>query len=259
MRRKLVDECDAAARRSPGQQGKMKTILLVDDEAGVVNAWRRILRLEGCRVVTDSNGYAGFVIAREERPDLIITDRSVPIMDGVEFCRQLKLESELVRIPLILTSAAPLKHDDTELWDEFWQKPVAIETVRASLVRFFELFCLTNRGCAAWMSERSLQWAHRAVLWLEYSKRSRRPQKINLKFEDGFHPEVTDAIIQNIRVCHLGETTEIASKLSWLASDDTAFATGTDFSPISGLPIRSASITFIERIVVQDREHSCRT
>ncbi|SAL66635.1 response regulator receiver modulated metal dependent phosphohydrolase [Caballeronia udeis] len=65
---------------------QLKTILLVDDELSVVNAWKRILQLEGYRIVTATNGRAGLVAAREERPDLIITDRSMPIMDGVKFC-----------------------------------------------------------------------------------------------------------------------------------------------------------------------------
>ena len=119
----------------PGQHSEMKTILLVDDEPSVVRAWKRLLQLEGYRILTASDGDAGLVVAREERPDLIITDRSMPIVDGVEFCRQLKLEQALARIPLILTSADPLKSDDTMRWDEFWQKPVAIEKIKTSLLR----------------------------------------------------------------------------------------------------------------------------
>ncbi len=54
----------------------MKTILVVDDELSIVTAWKRVLQLEGYRVVTASNGREGLVAANEEKPDLIITDRS---------------------------------------------------------------------------------------------------------------------------------------------------------------------------------------
>ncbi|WP_408315781.1 response regulator [Paraburkholderia sp. RL17-347-BIC-D] len=92
-------------------------------------AWKRLLQFEGYRVLTASDGHSGLVVAREGRPDLIITGRTMPIMGGVEFCHQLKLEQALARIPLILISAGPLKSGDTTQWDEFWQKPVAIDTI----------------------------------------------------------------------------------------------------------------------------------
>jgi acetoacetyl-CoA reductase len=48
-------------------------------------------------------------------------------------------------------------------------------------------------------------------------------------------PEILDAIVQSIPMRRLGEVTEIASIVSWLASDEAAFATGADFSPNGGL------------------------
>jgi CheY-like chemotaxis protein len=113
----------------------MKTVLVVDDKLSIVTAWKRVLQLEGYRVVTASNGREGLVAANEEKPDLIITDRSMPIMDGVEFCRHLKLEREFARIPVILNSANPPGADDTVVWDGFWLKPVSMEMLLASVQR----------------------------------------------------------------------------------------------------------------------------
>ena len=48
-------------------------------------------------------------------------------------------------------------------------------------------------------------------------------------------PEILDAIVQSIPKRRLGEATEIASIVSWLASDEAAFATGADFSLNGGL------------------------
>jgi DNA-binding response OmpR family regulator len=107
----------------------------MDDERSIVNAWKRILQFEGYRVVTASNGREGLVAASGEKPDLIITDRSMRIMDGVEFCRHLKKERELSRIPVILTSADHPGPGDIVVWDEFWLKPVSIEVLLASVRR----------------------------------------------------------------------------------------------------------------------------
>ena len=122
-----------ARSRNLGQQGKEKTILLVDDDASIATAWKRIFQLEGYRVVTASDGHAGLVAANEERPDLIITDQSMPGMEGVEFCRQLKLE--LAQIPVILASANSPGPGDKVVWDDFWQKPVSVRTMVASIRR----------------------------------------------------------------------------------------------------------------------------
>jgi acetoacetyl-CoA reductase len=48
-------------------------------------------------------------------------------------------------------------------------------------------------------------------------------------------PEILDAIVHSIPVRRLGEASEIASIVSWLPSDDGAFATGADFSLNGGL------------------------
>jgi len=111
----------------------MKTVLVMDDERSVVTAWKRILQFEGYRVVTASNGLEGLVAAKQAKPDLIITDRSMTIMDGVEFCRHLRRKQELSRIPVILTSAERPGPGDTVIWDEFWLKPVSLEDLLASV------------------------------------------------------------------------------------------------------------------------------
>lgn len=113
----------------------MKTILVIDDEQCIVTAWKRVLQFEGYRVVTAGNGLDGLVAAKQAKPDLVITDRSMRIMDGVEFCRHLKRNCELSRIPVILTSADH-REPGVKVWDEFLLKPVSIEVLLAS-VRYF--------------------------------------------------------------------------------------------------------------------------
>jgi CheY-like chemotaxis protein len=73
----------------------MSTILLADDNFGDTEALRLLLEFEGYRVVTTANGYAALRAAQRERPDLVITDWEMPLMDGIELCRQLKRCAEL--------------------------------------------------------------------------------------------------------------------------------------------------------------------
>lgn len=71
---------------------KMKNtkILVVDDEPDILELLEYNLRKEGFDVVTASNGEDGIKTAEKEEPDLIILDIMMPIMDGVEVCRQLR-------------------------------------------------------------------------------------------------------------------------------------------------------------------------
>jgi len=69
-------------------------ILLVDDEPDILEILEYNLRKEGYDVATASNGEAGLKLASEFRPDLIVLDIMMPIMDGVEVCRQLRANPE---------------------------------------------------------------------------------------------------------------------------------------------------------------------
>jgi two-component system alkaline phosphatase synthesis response regulator PhoP len=65
-------------------------ILLVDDEPDILEILEYNLRKEGYEVATASNGEEGLARAADFSPDLIILDIMMPVMDGVEVCRQLR-------------------------------------------------------------------------------------------------------------------------------------------------------------------------
>jgi CheY-like chemotaxis protein len=131
----MCDEREPGASHILMSQARMKTILVVDDEHSIVTAWKRILQLEGYRVLTANNGREGLFSINGEEPDLIITDRSISIMYGVQFFRHLKLRQKFARIPVILTSADPLDPADAAV-DGFLLKPISMEMLLASVRRF---------------------------------------------------------------------------------------------------------------------------
>lgn len=73
--------------------GTPAKILLVDDEPDILEILEFNLRKEGFEVETAGNGEDGLAKAREFRPDLIVLDIMMPIMDGVEVCRQLRSDT----------------------------------------------------------------------------------------------------------------------------------------------------------------------
>lgn len=90
---------------------KAKTILIVDDEIDITDTFGLLFELNGFQVMTASNGQEALLILKDERPELILSDCMMPIMDGMEFCTRLQKDSTTKDIPLILMSAAPELHD----------------------------------------------------------------------------------------------------------------------------------------------------
>ena len=64
-----------------------KRILVVDDEPQITRVLRTSLAGSGYEVRTADDGHAGLRVAREWQPDLVITDISMPNMNGIELCR----------------------------------------------------------------------------------------------------------------------------------------------------------------------------
>lgn len=77
----------------------MSKLLIVDDEVAILEALTDILSVEGYEVATAANGAEGLKRAGEERPDLILLDLMMPVMDGQEMLRRLKEDPELRSSP----------------------------------------------------------------------------------------------------------------------------------------------------------------
>jgi two-component system, OmpR family, alkaline phosphatase synthesis response regulator PhoP len=77
-------------------------ILVVDDEPKIVRLARDYLEKNGFRVLTAADGQAALTTARREKPDLIVLDLMLPIMDGREVCKALRRESD---VPIIMLTA----------------------------------------------------------------------------------------------------------------------------------------------------------
>jgi len=90
---------------------KYKNVLVIDDEEEIVNAARRMLERSGYDVDTALNGKQGMDLVNKSRPDVVITDIIMPIMDGYEFFKSLKRENLTSDIPVIILTARPNMED----------------------------------------------------------------------------------------------------------------------------------------------------
>ncbi len=118
----------------------MKTILVVDDELKITRLLRDYLQQAGFRVVTAADGPTALMVARAERPDMIVLDLGLPGLDGLDVTRTLRKSSD---VPIIMLTARAEEADrivGLELGaDDYLVKPFSpkelVARVRAVLRR----------------------------------------------------------------------------------------------------------------------------
>lgn len=80
-------------------------VLIIDDEPRLVAVLQIRLQASGFRVDVAYNGQDGLEAAARLRPQIILLDINMPVMDGLQVCRSLRADAELNAIPIIVMSA----------------------------------------------------------------------------------------------------------------------------------------------------------
>jgi len=89
-----------------------KRILVVEDQEDLRGVLRDLLTGSGYVVVEAADGRAGVETTRSERPDLVLMDIQLPVMDGYEATRQIKADASLKATPVIAVSSFAMKGDE---------------------------------------------------------------------------------------------------------------------------------------------------
>jgi DNA-binding response OmpR family regulator len=110
---------------------KKPKILIVEDEADIAEGLKARLLLENFDIILSADGKEGVEKARAERPDLILLDIMIPIIDGFEVCRILKKDEKTKAIPIIVLTALPHMDDAEKAFssgaNDFLNKPYTNE------------------------------------------------------------------------------------------------------------------------------------
>ena len=129
--------------------GKKPTykILVVDDEEPILELLRYNLEKEGYDVKIAENGQVGIDIAKKFKPDLVLLDIMMPVMDGVEACRQIRSNSELVNTHVVFLTARSEEYSEVAAFDvgadDYITKPIK---PRALMSRINALFRRDTKG-----------------------------------------------------------------------------------------------------------------
>ena len=118
----------------------MPTILVVEDSALNRKLVETVLKPHGYRVIAAENGLQGVDLALREKPDLILMDVMMPMMNGYEATHLIRDHGEMSRIPIIALTASAMPHErDRALeagCDGYVSKPIDTRAFPDQIRRF---------------------------------------------------------------------------------------------------------------------------
>jgi two-component system cell cycle response regulator DivK len=117
----------------------MKRILVIEDVEFNRDLIVQLLE-EEYEILTATDGAEGIDVARRERPDLILMDLSLPVMDGWEATLRIKSDKEIRNIPIIALSAHAMTGDEERArqsgCDDYLSKPLDEDLLFEKLAKF---------------------------------------------------------------------------------------------------------------------------
>ena len=118
-----------------------KVILIVEDDPKSIKLFRDLLQATGYAILEATDGKKAVELAREKKPNLILMDIQMPVMDGIEATKILKADAETKNIPIIALTSYAMKEDEEKIrevgCDGYITKPIDI---REFLKKVSELF-----------------------------------------------------------------------------------------------------------------------
>lgn len=114
----------------------MALIVVIDDDEAIRTLIAAALRFEGYEVVEAEDGADGLSVIRDNRPDLVISDVNMPVMDGFAMCQALRTEPAIQATPVILLTSlqerAHVRAGMTSGADDYLTKPIDFDDLLAA-------------------------------------------------------------------------------------------------------------------------------
>jgi CheY-like chemotaxis protein len=111
----------------------------VEDTASIIMLLSEYLQYKGYQVLVARNGMEGFDLALREKPDLILMDVMMPVMNGVEATEKIRTEKELREIPIIALTALAMAGDRERClqagMNDYISKPVEMKELENMIVK----------------------------------------------------------------------------------------------------------------------------
>lgn len=118
-----------------------KKILVVDDEPDILKVVVFRLKKKGYEILSATDGQTALDVAKAQRPDLIVLDLRLPVIDGIEVSKRIKADNDLKNTPIILLTASSdniLEKSKTCHADDYLTKPFDPNELFDKIKRFLQ-------------------------------------------------------------------------------------------------------------------------
>lgn len=149
---KTVEEASEAI----SNDGKDKTILIIEDDVNFSTILKNFAEERSYKTLQAGNGKVGLQMAKEHKPDAIILDLQMPIVDGWEVLKELKNNPELMGIPVHVISAMDEDKAPTEGAVEYVRKPVTIEELESTFKHIGSYLSAVKHRLLIWSREEEI-------------------------------------------------------------------------------------------------------
>ena len=149
------------------------TLCIIDDNDTNINICKEILEDEGAKILSAQNGRTGLELVQEVRPDVILLDIMMPLMDGFEVLSLLKEDKALKHIPVLMLTARSQSKDIVKALDmganDYLVKPFIEEELVARVKTLCRLKLAEDhmRSTIAKLRQDTTQLAHKAELGVQ--------------------------------------------------------------------------------------------
>lgn len=117
--------------------------MVVEDYDDTRVLLRHALERRGYRVLEAVNGQEAVNLAESERPDLILMDLDLPILDGIAATQHIRQQTGLVEVPIVALTAYPLSYTRVKAFskgcNEYMAKPIDLKELEQLLTRYLPL------------------------------------------------------------------------------------------------------------------------
>lgn len=128
---KSESQLNPVSQSNPSTPLASPLILLAEDNEANIATISSYLGAKGCRIMSAKDGQEAIALAKSHQPDLILMDVQMPVMDGLEATKQIRLDPSLVNIPIIALTALAMEGDRDRCLaagaDEYISKPIKLK------------------------------------------------------------------------------------------------------------------------------------
>lgn len=162
-------------------------ILIVEDNLDIINYIRDCL-VDSYEVITAEDGQDGYSIACDRIPDIIISDIMMPVMNGVEFCRNIKQNVLTSHIPIILLTAKGTLQDKTEGYDagadSYMTKPFSGNLLRSRIKNLLQNRSKLNESYSSYKNKKMILTESASMVDKEFIEKLSNLIEQNIEYED---------------------------------------------------------------------------